>query len=81
MRDTGLRKVRLYSARSATLTLLANAGVPDQVLADWAGHTSAATTRKHYIRKNPKTLGAARDVLDKLLSLDAAVRNDLRSRV
>lgn len=70
MRLTGLRKVRLYSARSATLTLLANAGVPDQVLADWAGHTSAATTRKHYVRKNPQTLGAAREVLDKVLSLE-----------
>lgn len=70
MKKTGLRRVRLYSARSATLTLLANAGVPDQVLADWAGHTSAATTRKHYVRKNPQTLGAAREVLDKVLSLD-----------
>lgn len=71
MKATGLRKVRLYSARSATLTLLANAGVPDQVLADWAGHTSAATTRKHYVRKNPATLGPARDVLDQVLSLES----------
>ncbi|KUN42271.1 hypothetical protein AQJ27_37170 [Streptomyces olivochromogenes] len=70
MKSTGLRQVRLYSARSATLTLLANAGVPDQVLADWAGHTSAATTRKHYVKKNPQTLGAAREVLDKVLSLE-----------
>lgn len=70
MKRTGLRRVRLYSARSATLTLLANAGVPDQVLADWAGHTSAATTRKHYVRKDPQTLQAAREVLDRVLSLD-----------
>jgi integrase len=71
MKATGLRKVRLYLARTATLTLLANAGVPDQVLADWAGHTTAATTRKHYVRKNPKTLQPAVDVLDQLLSLEA----------
>lgn len=70
MKKTGLRKIRLYLARTATLTLLANAGVPDQVLADWAGHTSAATTRKFYVKKNPKTLGAAREVLDKLLAVE-----------
>ncbi|CAL9288858.1 hypothetical protein SUDANB51_06684 [Streptomyces sp. enrichment culture] len=36
----GLRRVRLYDARSSCLTFLANNGVPDHILARWAGHTS-----------------------------------------
>ncbi|MGW3421278.1 tyrosine-type recombinase/integrase [Streptomyces phaeochromogenes] len=71
MKMTKLRRIKLYSARRATLTLLANAGVPDQVLADWAGHTSATTTRKFYVEKNPETLQPAVEVLDRLLATEA----------
>lgn len=41
-----LRRVRLYDARAACLTFLANYGVPDHILARWAGHTNVATTER-----------------------------------
>ncbi|AWL41565.1 hypothetical protein B9S64_28380 [Streptomyces sp. SM18] len=34
----GLRRVRLYDARSSCFTFLADNGVPDHFLARWAGH-------------------------------------------
>ena len=38
MRRLGLRQVRLYAARHAVLKALALSGVPDVILAAWAGH-------------------------------------------
>ncbi|MFJ3715347.1 tyrosine-type recombinase/integrase [Streptomyces sp. NPDC090057] len=45
-----LRRVRLYDARSSCLTYLANKGVPDHILARWAGHTNVKTTKKWYVK-------------------------------
>jgi integrase len=49
MRDLGLRRVRLYDARHSCLSYLAVNGVPDVVLARWAGHTNAAFTKRKYV--------------------------------
>jgi integrase len=50
MDDNGLRRVRLYDARASCLTFLANNGVPDHLLALWAGHTNVKTTKKWYVK-------------------------------
>ncbi|MFJ7242840.1 tyrosine-type recombinase/integrase [Streptomyces olivaceus] len=52
----GLRRVRLYDARAACLTLLAVAGVPDIVIAAWAGHAAVEVTRKHYLKPGVEAL-------------------------
>ncbi|MEO3748649.1 site-specific integrase [Plantactinospora sp. B5E13] len=46
MAKAGVRKVRPYDARHACLTHLAAAGVPDVVLAAWAGHADGGTLAK-----------------------------------
>jgi integrase len=48
--ENGLRRVRLYDARASCLTYLANNGVPDHLLAMWAGHTNVKTTKKWYVK-------------------------------
>ncbi|MET9559974.1 MULTISPECIES: tyrosine-type recombinase/integrase [Streptomyces] len=50
MDENGLRRVRLYDARASCLTYLANNGVPDHLLALWAGHTNVKTTKKWYVK-------------------------------
>ncbi|MFH9569361.1 tyrosine-type recombinase/integrase [Streptomyces sp. NPDC017454] len=50
MDANGLRRVRLYDARASCLTYLANNGVPDHLLAKWAGHTDVKTTKKWYVK-------------------------------
>ncbi|MFE7964778.1 tyrosine-type recombinase/integrase [Streptomyces cellulosae] len=50
MDANGLRRVRLYDARASCLTYLANNGVPDHLLAMWAGHTNVKTTKKWYVK-------------------------------
>ncbi|MFJ3492789.1 tyrosine-type recombinase/integrase [Streptomyces sp. NPDC086091] len=50
MDENGLRRVRLYDARASCLTYLANNGVPDHLLAMWAGHTNVKTTKKWYVK-------------------------------
>ncbi|MGW2115162.1 tyrosine-type recombinase/integrase [Streptomyces zhihengii] len=50
MEALGLRRVRLYDARSSCLTYLADSGVPDHILARWAGHTNVKTTKKWYVK-------------------------------
>ncbi|MFC9424333.1 site-specific integrase [Streptomyces sp. NPDC056987] len=46
MEILGLRRVRIYDARSSCFTYLANKGVPDHILARWAGHTNVKTTNR-----------------------------------
>lgn len=46
MAKVGVRKVRPYDARRACLTYLVAAGVPDVVLAAWAGHADGGTLAK-----------------------------------
>ncbi|MFF5533438.1 tyrosine-type recombinase/integrase [Streptomyces cinerochromogenes] len=50
MDENGLRRVRLYDARASCLTYLANNGVPDHLLAKWAGHANVKTTKKWYVK-------------------------------
>lgn len=49
MRELGLRRVRLYDARHSCMSYLALNGVPDVILARWAGHTNAAFTKRRYV--------------------------------
>lgn len=51
----GLRRVRLYDARSSCFTFLANNGVADHILARWAGHTNVKKTREHPATAKPST--------------------------
>ncbi|MDG9723332.1 site-specific integrase [Streptomyces sp. DH41] len=50
MDANSLRRVRLYDAQASCLTYLANNGVPDHLLAMWAGHTNVKTTKKWYVK-------------------------------
>jgi integrase len=64
MRRLGLRQVRLYDARHAVLKALALSGVPDVVLAAWAGHTNAAFTKRKYVSIVAEDMRGAADALD-----------------
>ncbi|MBB5926152.1 hypothetical protein [Streptomyces echinatus] len=59
-----MRQVRLYDAWHSCLTYLANAGVPDHILAAWAGHTNATFTKRKYVRPDVEDLRAAATVWD-----------------
>ena len=67
MRSLKMRQVRLYDARHSALTFLAVNGVEDVVLAAWAGHVSAAFTKRVYVHPGPEDLRAASDQLTVLL--------------
>ncbi|WUB60717.1 site-specific integrase [Streptomyces sp. NBC_00582] len=60
----GLRRVRLYDARSSCLTFLANNGVPDHILARWAGHTNIQTTKRWYVKPDVEDLRGAATTWD-----------------
>ncbi|QJS13226.1 site-specific integrase [Streptomyces argyrophyllae] len=64
MRELEMRRVRLYDARHSCLTYLANAGVPDHILAAWAGHTNASFTKRKYVRPDVEDLRAAATAWD-----------------
>ncbi|MFB9238689.1 tyrosine-type recombinase/integrase [Plantactinospora siamensis] len=65
MAKVGVRKVRLYDARHACLTYLATVGVPDVVLAAWAGHADGGTLAKRvYVHPDIGHLRVAADHLD-----------------
>ncbi|MYW66273.1 tyrosine-type recombinase/integrase [Streptomyces sp. SID8379] len=70
MADLGLRKVRLYDARHAVLKALALSGVPDVILAAWAGHTNAAFTKRKYVSIEPEDMRGAADALDVFHGVD-----------
>jgi integrase len=59
MRRLGLRQVRLYDARHSCLSYLAVNGVPDVVLAAWAGHTNASFTKRKYVHVDAEDMRAA----------------------
>ncbi|MGI5406643.1 hypothetical protein ACQEV9_07585 [Streptomyces chartreusis] len=65
-----LRKVRLYDARYSCMTFLATSGVPDVVLAAWAGHTNAGFTTRVYVHPTPDDLRVASDHLATLLGVE-----------
>ncbi|MGW3625954.1 tyrosine-type recombinase/integrase [Streptomyces sp. NPDC000880] len=59
MRELEMRRVRLYDARHSCLSYLAVNGVPDVVLAAWAGHTNAAFTKAKYVHVEVEDLRTA----------------------
>ncbi len=66
MKVLGLRRARLYDARASCLTFLANNGVPDHILARWAGHTNVKTTKKGYVKPDVEGLREAASTWDGL---------------
>lgn len=69
MAQLELRRVRLYDARHSCLTFLAVNGVPDVVLAAWAGHASASFTKAKYVHPTAADMGAAVTHLNELLGV------------
>ncbi|MEU9570904.1 tyrosine-type recombinase/integrase [Streptomyces massasporeus] len=67
MNEVGVRKVRPYDARHSALTFLATTGVPDTVLAAWAGHANAAFTKRVYVTIDSEHLRVAAAAFDRLL--------------
>ncbi|MFD6914057.1 tyrosine recombinase XerC [Streptomyces virginiae] len=59
-----LRRVRLYDARHSVLKALALSGVPDVILAAWAGHTNAAFTKRKYVSIEAEDMRGAAAALD-----------------
>jgi integrase len=59
MHELEMRRVRLYDARHSCLSYFAVNGVPDVVLAAWAGHTNASFTKRKYVHVNPEDMRAA----------------------
>ncbi|MGX1909051.1 site-specific integrase [Streptomyces phaeochromogenes] len=70
MEQLGLRRVRLYDARHSCMTYLAVSGVPDVVLAAWAGHTDASFTKKKYVHPDVEDLRPAATAWDAFHSKD-----------
>lgn len=68
MDEKGLRRVRLYDARASCFTYLANNGVPDHLLARWAGHTNVKTTKRWYVKPDVEDLRPAADTWGGLAS-------------
>ncbi|GAA3272654.1 site-specific integrase [Streptomyces lavendulae] len=64
-----LRKVRLYDARHSCLTFLAVNGVPDTILAAWAGHTNANFTKRVYVHPTAADMHEAVVHLNALLGV------------
>ncbi|MFK3984517.1 tyrosine-type recombinase/integrase [Micromonospora sp. NPDC050397] len=65
MAKLGVRKVRPYDARHACLTYLAGVGVPDVVLAAWAGHADGGTLAKRvYVHPDNSHLKVAAEHLE-----------------
>ncbi|WP_405794690.1 tyrosine recombinase XerC [Streptomyces longwoodensis] len=69
MNEHGLRRVRLYDARASCFTYLANNGVPDHLLARWAGHTNVKTTKLWYVKPDVEDLRQAADTWGGLASV------------
>ncbi|TKA11125.1 site-specific integrase [Actinacidiphila oryziradicis] len=69
MDENGFRRVRLYDVRASCLTYLANSGVPDHILARWAGHTNVKTTKKWYVKPDVEDLRPAAEAWGGLASL------------
>ncbi|MGJ6963265.1 tyrosine-type recombinase/integrase [Streptosporangium sp. G11] len=63
----GKGEVRLYDCRHSCLTFLAGTGVPDVILAAWAGHADGGTLAKRvYIHPDMSHLQTATKQLDEL---------------
>lgn len=69
MAENSLRRVRLYDARASCFTYLANKGVPDHLLARWAGHADVRTTKRWYVKPDVEDLRSAADTWGELASV------------
>jgi integrase len=67
MQTAGVRKVRLYDARHACLSWMANNGVPDTVVSAWAGHADLGFTKRVYVHADPDALREGSAKLGELL--------------
>ncbi|MDX5565653.1 site-specific integrase [Streptomyces sp. ID05-04B] len=67
MEEADVRRVRLYDARHACLSWMANNGVPDTVVSAWAGHADLGFTKRTYVHPDPQSLKAGSDRLADLL--------------
>ncbi|WP_260148878.1 tyrosine-type recombinase/integrase [Streptomyces sp. PanSC9] len=67
MAEAGVRRVRLYDARHACLSWMANNGVPDTAVSAWAGHSDLSFTKRVYVHPDPQSLKAGSDKLGELL--------------
>lgn len=67
MEQAGVRRVRLYDARHACLSWMANNGVPDTVVSAWAGHSDLSFTKRVYVHPDPQSLRAGSEKLSELL--------------
>jgi integrase len=76
MDRSGLRRVRLYDARASCLTYLANHGVPDHLLARWAGHADVRTTKRWYVKPDVEDLRPTADTWGGLASGSAPVHEE-----
>ncbi|MEU5892513.1 tyrosine-type recombinase/integrase [Streptomyces sp. NPDC047461] len=70
MRELEIRQVRLYDARHSCLSYLAVSGVPDVILAAWAGHTNASFTKRKYVHVDVEDMRAAATAWDSFHSGD-----------
>ncbi|MFI6764117.1 tyrosine-type recombinase/integrase [Streptomyces sp. NPDC050355] len=68
MERAGVRRVRLYDARHAVLSWMANNSVPDTVVSAWAGHSDLSFTKRVYVHPDPQSLRAGSDKLGELLA-------------
>ncbi|MGW3690146.1 site-specific integrase [Streptomyces sp. NPDC005125] len=59
MAENALRRVRLHDTRAICFTYPANNGVPDHLLALWAGHTNVRTTKRRYAKPGAEDLRPA----------------------
>ncbi|WP_407285878.1 tyrosine-type recombinase/integrase [Streptomyces sp. BP-8] len=60
MERAGVRRVRLYDARHAVLSWMANNGVPDTVVSAWAGHSDLSFTKRVYVHPIRRVFGLVR---------------------
>ncbi|MFC8088863.1 tyrosine-type recombinase/integrase [Streptomyces sp. NPDC057301] len=67
MEAAGVRRVRLYDARHACLSWMANNGVPDTVVSAWAGHSDLSFTKRVYVHPDPQSLKVGSEKLSELL--------------
>jgi integrase len=68
METAEVRKVRLYDARHACLSWMANNGVPDVVVSAWAGHADLSFTKRVYVHSDPDALRAGSEKLGEFLA-------------
>lgn len=76
-RQSGPRRVRLYDARAAGLTYLANKGVLGHILARWAGHANVKTTEKWYVKPGVDDLRPAAEAWGGVVEAGTPVREIL----